>query len=36
LTPPASRIIYSSEEVHDIEVRQGTLPAWSVVWLLDA
>jgi maltooligosyltrehalose trehalohydrolase len=36
LTPPASRIIYSSEEVHDLEVRQGTLPAWSVVWLLEA
>jgi maltooligosyltrehalose trehalohydrolase len=36
LTPPASRIIYSSEEVHDIDVRQGTLPAWSVVWLLEA
>jgi maltooligosyltrehalose trehalohydrolase len=36
LTPPASQIIYASEEVaaNDRELR--TLPPWSVVWFLES
>lgn len=36
LTPPAVRIIYASEEVIDDSLKQGTLPAWSVVWFLQS
>ena len=36
LTPPASEIIYSSEEVSADALRRGTLPAWSVVWFLES
>jgi maltooligosyltrehalose trehalohydrolase len=35
LTSSASRIIYSSEGVNEIDVQQGKLPAWSVVWFLE-
>ena len=35
LTPPASQIIYASEEVNADALEQGTLPAWSVVWFLE-
>lgn len=34
LTSSASRIIYASEGVNEIDVQQGTLPACSVVWFL--
>jgi maltooligosyltrehalose trehalohydrolase len=33
LTPPASKIIYASEEVTANARESGTLPPWSVVWL---
>ena len=36
LTPPASEIIYSSEEVSADALRRGTLPAWSVAWFLES
>ena len=35
-TPPASRIIYASEEVNAGALNQGTLPAWSVAWFLES
>ena len=34
--PPADRIIYASEGVNENDVQLGTLPAWSVVWFLEA
>ncbi|HZW95464.1 MAG TPA: malto-oligosyltrehalose trehalohydrolase [Candidatus Eremiobacteraceae bacterium] len=36
LTSSASRIIYASEGVDEIDALQGTLPACSVVWFLEA
>jgi maltooligosyltrehalose trehalohydrolase len=32
---PAASAIYSSEEVNDDMLKQGNLPAWSVVWYLE-
>src|SRR5579863_3374680 len=32
---PASRMIYSSAEVGDSDVKRGTLPAWSVAWFME-
>jgi maltooligosyltrehalose trehalohydrolase len=32
----ASQILYASEEVRADVLQQGTLPAWSVVWLLES
>jgi maltooligosyltrehalose trehalohydrolase len=34
LAHPSGQIIYASEETHDT-LKQGTLPAWSVVWSLE-
>jgi malto-oligosyltrehalose trehalohydrolase len=36
LTPPASQVIYASQEVSDSTLREGTLPPWSVVWFLQS
>jgi maltooligosyltrehalose trehalohydrolase len=36
LPAPASRTIYASEGVNELEVQQGKLPAWSVWWFLEA
>ena len=36
LTPPASQVIYVSEEVSASTLREGTLPPWSVVWFLQS
>jgi malto-oligosyltrehalose trehalohydrolase len=35
VTPRHCPIIYSSEEVREKELKQGTLPPWSVVWFLE-
>ena len=35
LSSPGSQIIYASEPVDLEALRQGTLPAWSVVWFLE-
>ena len=35
-TPPASQIIYASEEVNAGALNRGTLPAWSVAWFLES
>jgi maltooligosyltrehalose trehalohydrolase len=34
LAYPSGQIIYASEDAHDT-LKQGTLPAWSVVWSLE-
>jgi maltooligosyltrehalose trehalohydrolase len=34
--PPASPIIYASDEVSEEELRRGSLPPWSVVWFLES
>jgi 1,4-alpha-glucan branching enzyme len=36
LTPPASHIIYGSEEMTANDLELGKLPAWSVVWSLES
>jgi 1,4-alpha-glucan branching enzyme/maltooligosyltrehalose trehalohydrolase len=36
LTPPASQIIYASEEVAANDLKLGNLPPWSVVWTLES
>jgi 1,4-alpha-glucan branching enzyme len=36
LTPPASQVIYASEEVNADALKRKTLPAWSVVWYLES
>ncbi len=36
VTVPDSPLIYASEEVHGNELKQGTLPAWSVFWFLQS
>jgi maltooligosyltrehalose trehalohydrolase len=36
LTPPASQVIYASEEVSASTLREGTLPPWFVVWFLQS
>lgn len=34
LTIPTAEVIYASEKVNEGLLKKGTLPAWSVVWLL--
>jgi maltooligosyltrehalose trehalohydrolase len=36
LTPPASQMIYASEDITEIALKQGTLPAWFVAWFLES
>jgi malto-oligosyltrehalose trehalohydrolase len=36
LTPPATQMIYTSEDVSAEALQQGTLPAWSVAWFLES
>jgi maltooligosyltrehalose trehalohydrolase len=36
IIPPASRGIYSSEQVKVDDLQRGTLRAWSVVWFLES
>jgi maltooligosyltrehalose trehalohydrolase len=36
LTPPASKIIYASEEVTANDLKRGKLPPWSVAWFLES
>ena len=36
LTPPASPILYASEEVGAEAVKQGTMPPWSVIWCIES
>jgi maltooligosyltrehalose trehalohydrolase len=35
-TSPAAQIIYASDGVDPNALRPGTMPAWSVIWLLEA
>src|SRR5271166_1605232 len=36
LIPPASQVIYASEQVDADVLKRKTLPAWSVVWFLES
>jgi 1,4-alpha-glucan branching enzyme len=36
LIPPASQVIYASEQVNADALKRKTLPAWSVVWFLES
>jgi maltooligosyltrehalose trehalohydrolase len=36
LIPPASQVIYASEQVNADVLKRKTLPAWSVVWFLES
>jgi len=36
LTAPISQIIYASDEIGSNALKQGTLPPWSVAWLLES
>jgi maltooligosyltrehalose trehalohydrolase len=36
LIPPASQVIYASEQVNGDALKRGTLPAWSVAWFLES
>ena len=35
LTIPGSQVIYASDEVDAVALKQGTLPPWSVAWFLE-
>jgi maltooligosyltrehalose trehalohydrolase len=36
LTPPASQMIYASEDISEAALTQGALPAWFVGWFLES
>lgn len=36
ITIPYAQMIYASKEVNDNTLKEGTLPAWSVVWFLES
>ncbi|MHB8215741.1 MAG: malto-oligosyltrehalose trehalohydrolase [Candidatus Sulfotelmatobacter sp.] len=36
ITIPHAQMIYASKEVNDDTLKEGTLPAWSVVWFLES
>ena len=36
LIPPASQVLYASEQVNGDALKRETLPAWSVMWFLES